>query len=366
MVTARRITRSLGNTAAALALILLTSCTADRPTDPSVTGIMAAKGGGPPKVKSTDPSSAEQETTLDVRIFGSGFVEGSEARFLLDGVEVPGVKRNGNTQFVSASEVVANITIAVDAIIDLYDAEIRTPRGKKGVGADLFQVVEKGSGGPPPNNYIPLNVTFTDTPGDGILSDDGSQYSDGLEKVSAHLRSNPPEQPNWVFRLFTAFGVKRNENPIRKLCYDFGAGASGLPDAFVDGEGCDETSAAGPVGMTTSDPRDPAGAESPGGILGLQPTEQITMAASTYFEVDGFGWRLRYGRDCDGNLFGFGDSSRLTVTGGADNDDDGFSDVWTIEGSGPAILCKTPLKGKSVTTEVGEFAMPFLLTAVRQ
>ena len=46
------------------------------------------------------------------------------------------------------------------------------------------------------------------------------------------------------------------------------------------------------------------------------------MRSSTYFEVDGFGWRLRYGRDCNLNDFAFDDPRRVTVTGGADSDGD--------------------------------------------
>ena len=367
MVTARPITRSLGTIAAALVLIALASCTTDQPTDPSVTGISAAKGGGSPKVKvnSTDPSSAEQDTTLDVRILGSGFVEGSEARFLLDGVEVPGVQRNGNTQFVSESEVIANITIAVDAIVELYDAEVRTPRGKKGVGADLFQVVQKGSGGP--LDAVPLQVTFRDALSDGVLSDaviGGSLvYTDGVDKVSAHLR-----QENGHFRLFTAFQLKGKEEALRRLCYDFGVGASGIPPSFGGGQGCDNTNLGKLMakGMVTANQLALDGSEFPGGMVAMEPGDQMTMRSSTYFEVDGFGWFLRYGRDCDKNDFPFNHPSRVTVTGGADNDADGLSDVWTIEASGPAILCKTTLKGKSQTTPAGPFTMPFLLTAVRQ
>ncbi len=349
--------RSLGNIAAALALILLTSCTADRPTDPSVTGISAAKGGGSPKVKvdSTDPSSAEQETTLDVRVFGSGFVEGSEARFLLDGVVVPGVQRNGNTEFVSPSEVKVNITIAVDAIVDLYDVEVRTPRGKKGVGADLFQVAQKGSGRQE-SDFEPLNVTFRDNASDGVKSDGAGDYVHGVDKVSAHLRKDP--RWDWVFRLFTANSLSGNERPIRELCFDFGSAIDELT-SFPAGVGCDSAN------VFTGVPLDDLGEPVTGGMLGISVGTEITMRASVVFEVDGFNWTLRYGRNCDKNDLPFNDGSRLAVTRVAD-------DVWTIEGGiggSHAILCQTPLKktkGKFVTTTAGLFTMPFLLTAVLQ
>ena len=219
-----------------------------------------------------------------------------------------------------------------------------------------------GGGGEP--DFFPLTVTFRDI-GDGVVSDavvGGSPvYADGVDHVSAHLRSNGH------FRLFTAFGLKKNDTPVRKLCFDFGPSAAGIPPSFdADGRGCDETSAGGPVGMVTSDPRDAAGNELPTGMLGMKAGEEITMRSSTYFEVDGFGWRLRYGRDCNLVDFPPNDPRRVTVTGGDDDDGDEFSDSWTIEGgAADAILCRSNLKGRAETTEVGRSPMPFLVTAER-
>ena len=221
-----------------------------------------------------------------------------------------------------------------------------------------------GKGGEP--DFLPLTVTFRDAAGDGVLSDavvGGSlDYTDGADHVAAHVRSNG------LFRLFTAFNLKKNDTPLRKLCFDFGPDAAGIPPSFdAEGGGCDETSAGGPVGMVTSDPRDPGGIELPAGMLGMSLGEEITMRSSTYLEVDGFGWRLRYGRDCALVDFPPDDPRRVTVTGGADADGDGFSDSWTIEGGvADAILCKSNLKGKADPTEVGRFSMPFEVTAVRR
>ena len=214
-----------------------------------------------------------------------------------------------------------------------------------------------GGGGGDEPDFVPLTVTFRDDASDGILSDAAGDYEDEVDHVSAHLRSNG------LFRLFTAFGLKKNDSPVRKLCFDFGQGDAGIPTSFLNGQGCDETSGGGPVGMVTSDPRDLAGIEFPAGMLGMSPGQEIMMRSSTYFEVDGFGWRLRYGRDCDSVD---DDASRVTVTGG-DDGGDGFSDSWTIEGGdADAILCRSNLKGKANTTEVGRFPMPFLVTAVRR
>ena len=217
---------------------------------------------------------------------------------------------------------------------------------------DLTVQAGKGKKGKPPPepDYLSAVATFMDRPGDGVTSDgmDGmSPYTDGVDKVSAHLRKDP--RYDWVFRLFTAYNLKRNQEPIRRLCFDFGADV-GIP-SLPGGEGCTDTF------TSTGDPRDAAGPVL-NGMLGMLPGTQITMTSGTRFDDGGFTWAVRFGIDCDGNRSP-SDPGRLTVTRVTD-------DVWTLEASGPAILCKTPLKGKGGTTEVGPFNMPFQLTAVRQ
>lgn len=131
----------------AAGLILLAgllSCQPDGPTEPAITGVSLARGGPGPNVQEADPPSAPQDITLDVRVLGSGFDDGSEATWTLDGVPQPEVRTNA-TRFVSGNELVANITIDPDAPIELYDVEVVTLRGKKGIGADLFAVLKKGT-----------------------------------------------------------------------------------------------------------------------------------------------------------------------------------------------------------------------------
>lgn len=110
-----------------------------------------AKGGGKAiKVEATDPTFAEQATTVDVRVLGSGFEPDANAAFLLNGNPSPGIVSNG-TVFVSETELIVNITVAFDADVALYDVEVTRARGRgRGVGTELFAVVEKGGGGPPP------------------------------------------------------------------------------------------------------------------------------------------------------------------------------------------------------------------------
>ena len=122
-------------------LTLLLAC-ADSPTETvSVDGVvqLAKPGGGGPTVDAAQPNAAPPDITLDVRVFGSGFDNGSQARWLLSGVAANKIRTN-STNFVSKSELIANITIDFDALELLYDIEVVTRRGKKGVGAELFSV----------------------------------------------------------------------------------------------------------------------------------------------------------------------------------------------------------------------------------
>jgi uncharacterized membrane protein len=141
--------RSLAAVAASFTLLsglMIAGCQQNSPAGPSVTDIRLAKGGGGgkgPKVDAADPPSAPQDTTLDVRVLGSGFDNGAAVTFTIEGTPQPELRTNATT-FVNDDELVANVTIDVDAPIDLYDVEVVSRSGKKGTGADLFRVRIKG------------------------------------------------------------------------------------------------------------------------------------------------------------------------------------------------------------------------------
>jgi uncharacterized membrane protein len=117
----------------------VTGC-AGSPTSVSDDGAPAlGKAAAGPTVTSTDPVEAPQAVTIDVHVFGSGFDRGSKADFQRGGVSDPKVHVNGTT-YRSASELVANITIAADAPTVAYDVAVTTSRGKKGIGTELFLV----------------------------------------------------------------------------------------------------------------------------------------------------------------------------------------------------------------------------------
>jgi uncharacterized membrane protein len=129
-----------------LSLLTVVACTDNAPTvtSPTGTSLAAAKaaGGNGPTVKSTNPDSATIDTTLNVRVLGSGFDEGSRADWAFKGVVSEKIVTNSTT-FVSANELVANITIAANANIGNHDVIVTTKSGKGGIGTELFEVTLK-------------------------------------------------------------------------------------------------------------------------------------------------------------------------------------------------------------------------------
>ena len=97
-----------------------------------------------PTVTSTQPLEAPRDTTLDVQVNGSGFDNGSKASFELNGVLDSRVRVN-STRYVKPTQVVANVTIAADAVTDKYDVVVVTSTAKKGIGTDLFTVLLAGT-----------------------------------------------------------------------------------------------------------------------------------------------------------------------------------------------------------------------------
>jgi probable HAF family extracellular repeat protein len=119
-------------------LVLYSACSPSDLSGPPDSG-PASVASSNPTVTSTNPTDGKQGMTLDVQVSGSGFDNGSKVDFLLNGQATPKVRTN-STRFVASTQLVANITIAIDAITDLYDVAVTTSRGRKGIGTELFTV----------------------------------------------------------------------------------------------------------------------------------------------------------------------------------------------------------------------------------
>ena len=93
-------------------------------------------------VLKAEPSSAKRGTTLNIRVTGSGFEAGSVVGLERQGVPADGITTNSTT-YVTSTQLVANVTIAVHADTGRYDVTVVTPRRRKGVGAELFDVLHE-------------------------------------------------------------------------------------------------------------------------------------------------------------------------------------------------------------------------------
>ena len=117
------------------------SCTGPRSTEPDLGDPASARSGGTsPTVTTVDPAEAPQSITLDVRVLGSNHDQGSRVDFARAGVIDPKLQVNSTT-YLSGTELVANVSIAVDAAPVSYDVLVTSSRGKKGIGTERFAVL---------------------------------------------------------------------------------------------------------------------------------------------------------------------------------------------------------------------------------
>lgn len=155
----------------------LAACSGPEPTLPTI--VAASSGGsGTVTVTAANPDSAPQDTTLNVHVLGGGFDRGSKAQWAQSGVISPNVTTNA-TQFVSSSELVANITIAISASTGSYDIVVTTSKGKKGIGSELFTIKKKTV---PPADPAIVYTTGTghgtsSIPALGVMNADGSNQT---------------------------------------------------------------------------------------------------------------------------------------------------------------------------------------------
>jgi hypothetical protein len=90
-------------------------------------------------VAESGPREAGQGETREVRIFGSGFRQGDEAVWERHGDAYDGVVVQ-KTEFVSAEELIATISVDAEAEVATYDVVVSRPR-RRGIGTELFDVL---------------------------------------------------------------------------------------------------------------------------------------------------------------------------------------------------------------------------------
>jgi len=296
----------------------LLACTESGPPDPAGPVVVAAaRQLPPPKVNEAVPPEAPQDTRLWVQVLGSGFDPGSSVRFLLSGEGTEEMIVD-STQVVDGSTIDIFLTVTLNAPVALYDIEVMTARGKKGIGSELFAVKDKNA----PWVDIPVAASFEDAEGVGLLSDGKSAYDAVILDIGN------------VFLDARVTAV----DPSRVLCFDF----AGQPDAPA--VQCDHGY------FSTADPT------LEGGLTAMSTDDEIKTTAQATWVKDRYNWFLRFGeQDC-----GPGtpvEDNRAVVTHPDAN-------TWVLKGT-RACLLRMPTRGKPVVERVDFFDMPFELTLTR-
>ncbi len=127
----------------ATALTLLGAACSDSSAPVAPAGHLSlgkGSGGGGPSVSAASPAYSRRDTTLNVRILGSGFTAGATAEWSRGGVANPAKIKTNSVQYVSSSELIANVTVSADADLAFWDITVTLIGGKKGVGTEKFEV----------------------------------------------------------------------------------------------------------------------------------------------------------------------------------------------------------------------------------
>lgn len=145
-------------------------------------------------VSQAAPSDAPQGTVnLNVRIIGKGFKKGAVAKWLVTGSETDlgGVTVNSTT-YISATDLIANITVASDAqTTKKFDIKVTLSSGRTGKGIEKFAVIYN-----PPD---PAIVYLSDSNTIKVMNEDGSNQTVVLHTTNpkGSQGAAPLYSPSW-------------------------------------------------------------------------------------------------------------------------------------------------------------------------
>jgi hypothetical protein len=320
-----------------LAATAALACHDEATTGPEITTVQFAKRTvQDPEVTAADPPSAPQDTTLDVEVSGSGFDSGSTVALTLAGVPTEKVLTN-STRYRNSRTLIANITIAADAEVDLYDVEVMTARGKRGIGTEMFEVTATQI------------VTFTFRDGSDLITGDG-RIMDASQRTT--YTSDECGVNSWIAKFGNA-NLRTQRYPIKQQESGACGGKEGrvLRVSFTDrvdaGDALewDEASMDGIMMLVYDILSIPLGATEPRKVE-VAFDDQGGRGA-------GWGqacpWRLKFDSDWAG-------STELQVTRLKDQQTYGY-DEWTIDAAPDDVaVC---LGGKSEPYVLGYYHVPF-------
>jgi len=324
-----------------LALAVAAACS-DRqpPAGPDDAGTQPLFKGKPPPnpvdpdVETFNPKEGAQGESFSMTVTGSGFEKAAEVVFVLDGADVSTIATTTRSVGKAGTNLTADVDIGLDAVVSEGYKVFVELRGRRGIGAEKFQVKVK------PQQDIPLDISFRNATTDGVKSD-GGVYINELDGIDAVIVKGGEL---W-------FSARNSE--ARTVQVHLGLPiTAGFP--FDSDRMPDRDPAVGvqPWIVTQDSPGD--GFHGPGHSMPLYVT----------WNAEGKSWSLNFGATCE------------AANGEHDQDDD-FVEVvttdtgWTVESAsssenGSAWFCTLEGRGKNrgwVT--IGRFDTPFLMTLGR-
>lgn len=205
------------------------ACGSDVATAPSATSRTAfGKGGGTAgvTVSALDPDTVPSDTTLVIRVLGSGFSAGDKVTWLLAGSATTKVTTTGPVTFVSSKELRATVTVAPDAQLTRYDVEVATTGGKKGIGVEMLDVVANMVLLPEPGWAVSSNAWLVT--GTGVIYGRASSSAGGQSELRW-----VPSGGSWAVEELGVSGASfLNHANDDGYLVGITSGGAGLPDRY--------------------------------------------------------------------------------------------------------------------------------------
>ena len=206
-------------------------------------------GGAAPTVDAVAPTSAAQDTTIDVTISGTGFTSGARAVWSLGGDTTQVHVKS--TKYVSSTQLVARIIVPAAAPVASYDVEVYLKDGKKGVGAEMFEVLE---GDPTAVFQLPLDDATLAVRSDRLyVTGAYSFYGNGVCGVHSKIFATTAASNSGDAIMHTnnaKFTDRKCAAYPREVTLTYSDGVTESSPVFMNVRGVQNTTYAIPIGAT--------------------------------------------------------------------------------------------------------------------
>ena len=163
-------------------------------------------------ITAVDPDTATIDTTITVRITGTGFTDGSTATWIVDTTAATQI-RTVTTTWKSETQLEALIVISPDAELRSYSIRIRGKKGKQGIAVEKFRIVAKPTQLPEPGT----ESGASDINDSGVIVGGG----DDMSGASVAIRWTPVDS-GWTYTILGTGGAVaiNNEGIILRRAWD--------------------------------------------------------------------------------------------------------------------------------------------------